>query len=111
MAHLFLVNVYWSAELREIAITSASGWRLGFGPSCRVSIRLTSINRSPRGSLTVQAASAHARVQKASTTQLTQPSYLAHALCANKLFHKQDVFGHRAILIFPGIETWLGGFK
>ncbi len=62
-------------------------------------------------SLTVQVASAHAHVHKASATQLTQPSYLAHTLCANKLFHKQGVFGHRAILILPGIETWLGGFK
>ncbi len=59
-------------------------------------------------SLAVQAASEHARVQKASATQLTFLSYLPHALCANKLFHKQGVFGHRAILIFPGIVTWLG---
>ncbi len=27
------------------------------------------------------------------TTQLTQPSYLAHAFCANKVFHKQRVVG------------------
>ncbi len=41
-------------------------------------------------------------------TQLTVLSYLAHALCVNKLLHYQGVFGQRAILIFPGIETWLG---
>ncbi len=62
-------------------------------------------------SLAVQAASAHARVQKAGATQLTQLSYLAHAPCVNKLFHKQDVFGHHAVLIFGGIETWLGSIK
>ncbi len=38
-------------------------------------------------SLADQAASAHARVQKASATQLTVLSYLAQALCANKLFY------------------------
>ncbi len=59
-------------------------------------------------SLAVQAASAHARVQKASATQLTFLPYLAHALCANKFSRKQGVFGHHAILIFEGIETWLG---
>ncbi len=35
--------------------------------------------------------------------QLTQPSYLAPALCV--------VFGHRAILIFLGIEMWLGALS
>ncbi len=62
-------------------------------------------------SLAVHAASAHARVLKVGATQLTQLSYLAHALWTNKLFHKQDVFGHSAILIFGGIETWLGSIK
>ncbi len=58
-------------------------------------------------SLAVQVASAHARVQKASATQLIFLSYLAHALGAIKLFQFQAVFGQRAILIW-GIETWLG---
>ncbi len=40
----------------------------------------------------------------------THPSYLAHALCVNKLFHKQRGFGHRAILIF-GDRDVAGGFK
>ncbi len=29
--------------------------------------------------------------------QFTQPSYLAHTLYANKLFHKQGVFGDRDV--------------
>ncbi len=44
----------------------------------------------------------------ASATQLTQSSHLAHALCANKLLHKQSDFGHRAILIF-GDQDVAGG--
>ncbi len=44
-------------------------------------------------------------------TQLTVLPYLAHALCANKLFHKQGVFGHRAILIFSKDRDVAGGFK
>ncbi len=43
-------------------------------------------------------------------TQLTQPSYLAHALCANELFITTGVFGHRAILIF-GDRDVVGVFK
>ncbi len=53
-------------------------------------------------SLAVQVASAHASVQKASATQLTFLSYLAHALCANEFSRKQGVFGHRAIVIYEG---------
>ncbi len=34
--------------------------------------------------------------------QITQPSYLAHTLCANNLFDKQGVFGDRDVA---------GGFK
>ncbi len=43
-------------------------------------------------------------MQKASAAQLPVLSYLAKALCANKL----GVFGHRAIIdmIFLGIEAW-----
>ncbi len=44
-------------------------------------------------------------------TQLTVLSYLAHALCADILFHEQGVVGHRAILIFLGIGDVAGGFK
>ncbi len=41
-------------------------------------------------------------------TQLTFLPYPTDALCANKFSRKQGVFGHRAILICLGIETWLG---
>ncbi len=34
--------------------------------------------------------------------QLTQPSYLEHQLCANKVIYKEHVFSHRAILIYGG---------
>ncbi len=33
-------------------------------------------------------------------TQLTQPSYLGHALCTNKVFQYHGVFGHCATLIW-----------
>ncbi len=42
--------------------------------------------------------------------QLTQPSYLAHALGVNKPFHKKGVFGHRANLIFGGSRRGLEVF-
>ncbi len=45
------------------------------------------------------------------TTQLTQPSYLAHALCTNQVFHYQGVFGHRAIMVFLGDRDVAGGFN
>ncbi len=44
------------------------------------------------------------------TTTHAQPSYLAHALCAAKHFHKQVVFGHRVILIFSGDQGVAEGF-
>ncbi len=69
------------------------------------------ISQSLPPSLDVQAASAHGRVQKASATQFTFLSYLAYALRANKFSSKQGVFGHRAILIYWGCDTWLGGIN
>ncbi len=66
-----------------------------------ISSRATSQSLPP--SLAVQAASAHSRVQKASATQLTFLSNLAHALCAKQFASKQGVFGHRAIWINWGL--------
>ncbi len=99
---------------RKFGAPTASRWRwvgrAHITPQLKVTQPSSALNHWPptvvlpnQRAVTARRASARGQA-----TQLTFPSYLAHALCANKLFHKQGVFGHRAILIFPGIETWLG---